>query len=78
MIWIIFILIALAITLFIGDAEFTKTFPWIKLHEWWKPVGIILMVAGFVVYLTGETWKSYMKGYKEGLYEQLDINKNKE
>ena len=78
MIWIIFLLIALGITLFIGGTEFTKTFPWIKLHEWWKPVGIILMVAGFAVYLTGETWKSYLKGYKDRLYEQyMDVEQSK-
>ena len=78
MLWIILVLMVLGIILFIGGTEFTKTFPWIKLHEWWKPIGIILMVVGFVVYLTGENWKSYLKGYKEGLYEQyMGVDKSK-
>ena len=57
------ILSIIGLFLFLGNTEIisAKTCPTVKIivHEWWKPVGIIIMVIGFFIYLIGSNKKSY-------------------
>lgn len=60
------IIVFIELFLFLGNTEIisAKTCPTIKItiHDWWRPVGIIIMVVGFFIYLIGSNKKSYNNG----------------
>lgn len=78
---ILSIIVFIGLFLFLGNTEIisTKTCPTVKIivHEWWKPVGIIIMVIGFFIYLIGSNKKSYNDGWNDAKNEIINGTERK-
>lgn len=67
---IVLVLIFIAL-LFLGGMTITINPFTVRIEKWWVPVGFILMLTGFIIYVNGER----KQGFKEGVNNTLNIIK---
>lgn len=60
-----YVLIGVVFFVILGYAEFRSEFPWIYITKWWRPVGILLIILGFLIYTIGYGQERYQEGKKE-------------
>lgn len=77
------ILVAIVIFLFISGLNISfENGLKITLTYWWRGVGLLLILAGFYIYLGGEIYISYRKGMDKGaeiveeVLKEKELNKN--
>lgn len=68
---IIVLILMIVALLFLGGMTITINPFTIRIEKWWIPVGFILMLTGFIIYVNGER----KQGYKEGVANTLNIIK---
>lgn len=69
----IVIIIFVVLFLFLGNTEVSFSPFKVIIHEWWKPVGITIMIIGFAIYLIGSTGKSYNDGWNKAKNEIINV-----
>ena len=68
---IIVLILMIVALLFLGGMTITINPFTIRVEKWWVPVGFILMLTGFIIYVNGER----KHGFKEGVNNTLNIIK---
>lgn len=70
---IIYFILLIAFFLILGNLEIKFNPFSIKIPDWWKPTGIILITIGVIFLVVGYGSKRYMDGFKKGSEEVMQI-----
>lgn len=70
--YLVFSAVVLIFVLFLGNTEISFSPFRIKITEWYKPLGIALMIIGFIVYTTGSEIKSFKDGWNKAKNEIIN------
>ncbi len=72
---IIYLVLLVAFILYLGQTEISFSPFRIKITEWYKPLGIIIMIIGFLIYTAGSERKSFKDGWTKAKNEIINGNR---
>lgn len=70
--FILITIVVVVLFLYLGNTEISFSPFKIKINEWWKPVGYIIMLIGFIIYTVGSNKKSFNDGWNKAKNEIIN------
>lgn len=71
----VILVLLVAFILYLGQTEISFSPFRIKITEWYKPLGIIIMIIGFLIYTGGSERKSFKDGWTKAKNEIINGNR---
>lgn len=72
---IVYLVLLIVFFLYLGHTEISFSPFRIKIIEWYKPLGIIIMIIGFLIYTGGSERKSFKDGWTKAKNEIINGNR---
>ena len=69
---IVYLVLLIVFFLYLGHTEISFSPFRIKIIEWYKPLGIIIMIIGFLIYTAGSERKSFKDGWTKAKNEIIN------